>query len=153
MNEDQKQNTIEDSETDNKCDFVFISREIEHMKWISKYLEAALTIPEMGKYFNLHIYVTVKPESNNLASFLFWRALTLYNKRIETERLFKANLFINLGRPNLEKLIDKLCGEKEIKKHYMYAWGPKEVTEKLEKVCLNRSQSKDKKIIFNYEIF
>ena len=107
----------------------------------------------MTKNINFHIYITVKPESNNIASFLFWRALNLYNKKCEVEKHRKISLFINLGRPKFEKVIDKLCWKNDIRKHYVYACGPKVMTDEIEKIWLKRSQSKDKSIIFNYEIF
>ena len=69
---------------DNKkvIDFVFISRESENLRWISKYINAALTLPQMTRRIKFHIYITLKDESNNLASFLFWRALAFYNRKL-----------------------------------------------------------------------
>ena len=143
----------EDWESKNKVHFVFISRELEHMRWISKYLDAAIRIPEMTKNMNFHIYITVKPQSNNIASFLFWRSLNLYNKKYELEHRKKVNVFINLGRPNFEKLIDNLCWKNDIKDHNVYACGPTVMTSEVEKICLKKSQSTDKNIMLNYEIF
>ena len=91
-----------------KANLVFVSRELEHMRWMAKYIDGVLRIPEMTRKMRFHIYITIKPESNNLASFLFWRALTLYTRKLEKDRHKESSLFIYLGRPNFEKLIEEV---------------------------------------------
>ena len=93
---------------DHKADLVFISRELEHMRWMGKYIEGMLTMPDMTKRMRFHIYITVKDKTNCLASFLFWRALTLYNKSKDDKSGKPKGLFINLGRPNFGDLIGEL---------------------------------------------
>jgi len=108
---DQQENSKESEDTNkieenDRSDMVFISRELEHMRWIGKYIEGVLTMPDMTKRMRFHIYITVKDRTNCLASFLFWRALTLYNKTRDDDSGKPKGLFINLGRPNFNKLID-----------------------------------------------
>lgn len=98
-----------DEEKCDKADLVFVSRELEHMNWMSKYIEGVLTIPEMTKMMRFHVYITIKPETNNLSSFLFWRAVTLRNRKLEKKMNAPPSLFIKLGRPNFNRLIDKIC--------------------------------------------
>ena len=85
---------------------MFISREIEHLRWIGKYIEGVLIFPEMTKKIRFHIYITIKDHTNSLPSLLFWRALTMYNMQKEGKDGRMKSLVINLGRPNLDKLIN-----------------------------------------------
>jgi hypothetical protein len=91
-----------------KADLVFVSRDIEHMRWIAKYIEGVLTIPEMTRRMRFHIYITIKDKANSLASFLFWRAMFLYNIKKEDDKDHAKSLFINLGRPDYSSIIEKV---------------------------------------------
>jgi len=143
-----------------KMDLVFICREIEHMRWMAKYLNAVLTVPEMTDKMRFHIYITVKLESNNISSFLFWRAMIMYNREQENISHRGSSLVIKLGRPNFERFIQDVCIDNLVRTHHIYACGPKVMTKKIEGI-VNKSNSQPSssskenktKIIFNYEIF
>jgi hypothetical protein len=148
------QSPCKEKQVNKKTDLVFISRELEHMKWMAKYIDAILKIPEITNKIKLHIYITVTPESNNLSTFLFWRSLILYNKNIERSKHLENGLIIKLGRPNFVKLINETCLENSINTHYVYACGPTSLTNNLQRIIYKtKSQNRHKKIVFNYEIF
>ena len=136
-----------------KSDLVFISREIEHLRWIGKYIEGVLTFPEMTKKIRFHIYITIKDHTNSLPSLLFWRALTMYNMQKEGKDGRMKSLVINLGRPNLDKLINDVWVKNDVARHYVYACGPDSMIKSLQKICLEKSDLKERQIIFNYEVF
>jgi NADPH oxidase 2 len=140
---------------DNKevMDFIFISRETESIRWMAKYIHAALTLPQMTKRIKFHIFITLKDESNSLASFLFWRALAFYNKKLSKNEKMYSKININLGRPDFDQLIDKILHKNQYPEHYVYACGPRVLTSSLEKICLKKSNEEKIKIQFNYEIF
>jgi hypothetical protein len=135
-----------------RANFVFISRELEHMRWMAKYIEGILTFPDMTRWMKFHIYLTIKGKANSLPSFLFWRALFLFNRKKEGSKDVGESLIINLGRPNFEKIINDVCVANDIKNHHVYACGPVAMTSSIEKICLAKSD-KETRIIFNYETF
>lgn len=121
---------------DNKevIDFIFISRESENIRWIAKYINAALTLPQMTRRVKFHIYVTLKDDSNNLASFLFWRSLAMYNRKLSKNNKMYSKININLGRPDFDTLFDKILHKNKYPDHYVYACGARKMTDMLEKV-------------------
>lgn len=147
---DQDTKAIPENE---KYDLVFISREIEHLKWIGKYIEAVLQYPEMTRRMRLHIYITIRDNTNSLSSFLFWRAMTLYNRNKEGKGKTRSSLTIHLGRPNFDALINDICVTNDVVKHYVYACGPNPMIKTLQRVCLKKSDAKENQIIFNYEVY
>jgi len=140
---------------DNKevIDFIFISRETESIGWIAKYINAALTLPQMTKRIKFHIYITLKDESNNLASFLFWRALSFYNKKLSKNNKMYSKININTGRPDFEALFTKILNKNQYPQHYVYACGAERLTSMLHKLCIDKMKQDNMKIQFNYEIF
>ena len=148
-----KNEESDDIAKNEKSDFVFISREIEHLRWIGKYIEGVLIFPEMTKRMRFHIYITIKDRANTLSSFLFWRALTLYNRQKEKKEGKLKSLTINLGRPNFDKLMNEIWVANDVRKHYVYACGPSPMIKNLQSVCLRKSDAKKNQIILNYETF
>jgi len=142
-----------------KMDLVFICRELVHMRWMAKYINAVLTVPAMTNKMIFHIYITVKPESNNFSSYLFWRSMIMFNREQEKLKKKGHSLNIKLGRPNFDKLIKDVCIDNDIKSHHIYACGPRVMTKGVEDIVKNantnlRDTGREKKtIVFNYEIF
>ena len=134
-------------------DLVFISRESENIKWISKYIKAALTLPQMTKRIRFHIYITLKDESNSLASFLFWRAMTMYNAKLMKNRKMFSAISVNLGRPDFDELFSNLFGRSKFNEHHVYACGPMVITQTLQKLAMKWSKEQNMRIHFNYEVF
>ena len=75
------------------------------MRWMAKYINAVLTIPEMTNKMRFHIYITMKPESNNFSSYLFWKSVIMYNREQEKHKNKKSSLIIKLGRPNKGRIL------------------------------------------------
>ena len=135
-------------------DFVFIFRELEHMRWMPKYLNAVLTIPSMTKKMRFHLYISSDPKCSKVSSYLFWKAMILYNKKQnELGNTWKLN--IQLGRPELESLIESTCVKN------IYSCGPKVMTRQLEGIVQSVNSWKNReggkvqkaKVVLNYEIF
>mmetsp|Transcript_18792 Transcript_18792/g.18460 ORF Transcript_18792/g.18460 Transcript_18792/m.18460 type:complete len:276 (+) Transcript_18792:217-1044(+) len=139
---------------DNKevIDFIFISRETENIRWIAKYINAALTLPQMTKKVKFHIYVTLKDESNDLASFLFWRAFAFLNEKLKKAHKLYSRVKIHLGRPDFDTLFDKILHKNTYPEHYVYACGSSGLTNNLEKICTKMTEN-GTHVNFNYEIF
>ena len=134
-------------------DFIFISRETENIRWIAKYIYAALTLPQMTKKIKFHIFITLGDDSNNLASFLFWRGLAFYNKKLSKSNKMYSKINLSLGRPDFSSLFDKILHKNKYPEHHVYACGSKGLTNMLEKICLQKKSEEDLDINFNYEIF
>ena len=132
---------------------MFISRESENIQWIAKYINAALTLPQMTRKMKFHIYITLKDESNSLASFLFWRAMTMYNKKLVKNHRMYSDISIHLGRPDFDKLFDKLFSKNKYSEHFVYACGPMGITKQLEQLAYDKSKNENMRVNFNYEIF
>ena len=96
--------------------------------------------------------MTIRDEGNNLASFLFLRGLTLFNIKRELVNGKAKTLSLQLGRPDFSKLLDGIIKESNAKESYIYACGPKVMTDSIEKLCLKKT-TKQNELIFNYEIF
>ena len=139
-------------EPDKHIDIVFISRELEHLKWIAPYIDGILRFPSMTNKMRFHIYMTLKDRGHSLPSFLFLRALTLFNMKRELVNGKANTLSLNIGRPDFNKLLNNIIKETEAEERYVYACGPKVMTDAIEKLCLDKT-SNENKIIFNYEIF
>ena len=141
-----------DNDKGHQVDVVFVSRELEHLKWIAPYIEGILKLPAMTNKMRFHIYMTIKDETNNLASFMFLRALTLFNIKRELVNGKAKTLSLKLGRPDFNRLLDNIIDENDVPERYIYACGPKVMTDSVEKMCLSKT-TKQNKLIFNYEIF
>ena len=140
------------NEPDKHIDVVFISRELEHLQWIAPYIDGILRFPSMTNKMRFHIYMTLKDKGHSLSSFLFLRALTLFNMKRELVNGKANTLSLHLGRPDFGKLLNGIIRETDTEERYVYACGPKVMTDSVEKLCLEKS-TKENKIIFNYEIF
>jgi len=134
LNEANSNTSSDSNKSNRRVDIVFVSRDLQHMRWIARYIDGVLRFPSLTEFMRFHIYITVKPESNNLASFLFWRALTLLNYKRENSLGKENTLMLKLGRPNFSKLLDEIINRSEAKKHWVYACGPKIMTDTLGKL-------------------
>jgi len=61
----------------NSATLIFIAREGEQVSWISNYLLHLLSTDFINSFLNIRIYITLKKNSENVPSFLFWRAFLL----------------------------------------------------------------------------
>lgn len=61
----------------NTATLIFIAREGEQVSWISNYLLHMISTDYINTFLNIHIYITLKKNSETIPSFLFWRALLL----------------------------------------------------------------------------
>ena len=131
---------------------IFVAREGEQISWVSNYLFHVLNSACISNHVEFNVFITLNKNDETLPSFLFWRAFTLLNLKREEEHN-SSSLKICLGRPNFQKLIDQICSDSSCPKTYVYACGPEAMTDAVEKICLQKSDDKNHKIIFNYEVF
>ncbi len=132
-----------------KAHLVFISRDVDQFSWISPYLDRILDGDEISslKKLKLHVYLTLRRKVDTLASFLFWRAFTLFemrklgaNKQLDRNTSIYKNpltdgpVQINLGRPNFETLFNQIAAE-EPTHHYVYGCAPDIITKNINNVC------------------
>ncbi len=64
----------------NSATLIFIAREGEQVSWISNYLLHLLSTDFINSFLNIRIFITLKKNSENVPSFLFWRAFLLICK-------------------------------------------------------------------------
>lgn len=64
----------------NSATLIFIAREGDQVSWISNYLLHLLSTDFINSFLKIRIYITLKKNSENVPSFLFWRAFLLICK-------------------------------------------------------------------------
>ena len=77
----------------------------------------------------------------------------MYNKKLVKNHRMYSDISIHLGRPDFDKLFDKLFSKNKYSEHFVYACGPMAITKQLEQLAYDKSKNENMRVNFNYEIF